>query len=141
MYFSSLFFFLLFIFESDSAARCTFGSIERINFVTSERDQGPTVTCTGMASFKPNRSLLNPKFEGYRLDPIAQEHVVTRHPLQFKLSQATVSARSPLSVQEVQSRITHNHLAVAPGGHPRAMYVDAELKVIVVDVHLVSFLP
>jgi hypothetical protein len=98
-----------------------------------------------MPSFTPNRSLLNPKFEGYRLDPIIQEDVVTRHDLQFKLSQARVSGRSPLSMQEVQSRITHNHLAISPNslntdgnGHGRALYVDAELKVIVVDVDLVS---
>jgi hypothetical protein len=95
-----------------------------------------------MPSFTPNRSLLNPKFEGYRLDPIVQEGSVTRHDLQFKLSQATVSARSPLSMQEVQSRITHNHLAVAPcldgNANRRALYVDAELRVIVVDVDSVS---
>ena len=100
-----------------------------------------------MPSFTPDRSLLDPKFEGYRLEPIPQEDVVTRYDLQFKLTQATVSpaasARSSLSMQEVQSRITHNHLAVSPapttqGG--RALYVDAELSVVVVDVDLVSFL-
>jgi hypothetical protein len=98
-----------------------------------------------MPSFTPNRSLLNTKFEGYRLEPIAQEDVVTRHDLQFKISQATVStgrsARSPLSMQEVQSRITHNHLVVSSaltGQGGRALYVDAELRVVVMDVDLVS---
>jgi len=99
-----------------------------------------------MPSFTPDRSLLNPKFEGYRLDPIAQEDVVARYVLQFNLSQATVSTsavgRSPLSMQEVHSRITHNHLAVSPNSTPqcgRALYVDAELRVVVIDVDLVRF--
>ncbi|KAG6830130.1 hypothetical protein H0H87_009028 [Tephrocybe sp. NHM501043] len=64
-----------------------------------------------MDTFQPNRALLNPKFEGYKLDPVSQEEIVVRFPLQFKPTQATVSGKSPLSFQEVQSRITHNHLA------------------------------
>jgi hypothetical protein len=93
-----------------------------------------------MPAFTPDRSLLNPKFEGYRLNPVSQEDAVTRHELDFKLTQATVSAgRSPLSMQEVQSRITHNHLAVATESG-RALYIDSELRVIVVDIDSVSLL-
>lgn len=91
-----------------------------------------------MPIFTPTRSLLNPKFEGYRLDAEAQEDVVTRHELEFKLTQATVSSgRSPLSMQEVQSRITHNHLALL-SEKGRALYVDAEFRVVVLDIDKVS---
>lgn len=93
---------------------------------------------TVMPILSPNRSLLNPKFEGYRLDPVAQADVVTRYELPYKLTQATVSAsRSPISMQEVQSRITHNHLAISRH-HRRALYIDSELRVVVVDVDQVS---
>lgn len=91
-----------------------------------------------MPAFTPNRSLLNPKFEGYRLNPVSQEDVVTRNDLEFKLTQATMStSRSPLSMQEVQSRITHNHLAIATEGG-RALYIDSEFRVIVVNIDPVS---
>ncbi|KAG6918765.1 hypothetical protein DXG01_011956 [Tephrocybe rancida] len=86
-----------------------------------------------MDAFKQNRTLLNPKFEGYKLDPISQEDIVARFPLQFKPTQATVSGKSPLSFQEVQSRITHNHLATcADAGY--AVYVDSAFNVILVDI-------
>ncbi|PSR74811.1 hypothetical protein PHLCEN_2v9525 [Hermanssonia centrifuga] len=83
------------------------------------------------ATFEPNRSLLNPKFEGYKLDALNQEDIITRYSLPHKLKQTTASGKSPFSFQEVQSRIRHNHLTFAPNG--RAVYVDAELRVIAVD--------
>jgi hypothetical protein len=89
-----------------------------------------------MDPFIPNRSLLNPKFEGYRLDPVSQEASVAHYDLVYQPTQATVSGRSPLSFQEVQSRITHNHVAVAPEGG-RALYVDAEFRVVLITVDLV----
>ncbi|KAJ7109713.1 hypothetical protein C8R43DRAFT_1161200 [Mycena crocata] len=79
--------------------------------------------------FTTKRALLNPKFEGYKLDLIAQDDSVARHQLQYTLTQATVSTNSLLSFHEVQSRITHNHLAVAPHGSG-AVYVDAQYRVI-----------
>lgn len=85
-----------------------------------------------MTSFVPRRELLNPKFEGYRLDPVAQDEIVTRVDLVHKASQSTVSPKSPLSFQEVQSRITHNHLFVSDSG--RAIYVDVDFNVVSVDV-------
>lgn len=92
-----------------------------------------------MPLFSPNRSLLNPKFEGYKLDPISQEDAVIRHELPYKISQSTVSVdRSPMSMQEVQSRITHNHLAMA-SQERRALYIDAELRVILIDIDEVSY--
>ncbi|KAF7978515.1 hypothetical protein HWV62_45683 [Athelia sp. TMB] len=94
-----------------------------------------------MPLFSPNRSLLNPKFEGYKLDPLSQEDVVLRHELPFKITQSTVSARrSPISMQEVQSRITHNHLTIAGQGN-RALYIDAEFRVVLIDIDEMTFLP
>lgn len=84
-----------------------------------------------MADFSPNRELINPKFEGYKLQVISP--VVARHGLPYKPTQATASGRSPLSLQEVQSRITHNHLVLSPASG-RVLYVDARRRVVVVDV-------
>lgn len=92
-----------------------------------------------MNTFEPTRTLLNPKFEGYKLDPVSQDEIVTRFPLHFKPTQATVSGNSPLSFQEVQSRITHNHLAVCTEAS-RAMYVDSAHRVILIDIDAVSSL-
>ena len=86
---------------------------------------------TAMADFKPDRSLLNPKFEGYKLQVISPD--VARYDLPYKPTQVTTSGRSPLSLQEVHSRITHNHLTLSLNC-ARALYVDAEHRVVVVDV-------
>ncbi|KAF8073783.1 hypothetical protein FPV67DRAFT_1560129 [Lyophyllum atratum] len=43
-------------------------------------------------------------------------------PLQFKPTQATISGKTTFSFQEVQSRITHNHLAICSGTN-RALYL------------------
>jgi hypothetical protein len=93
-----------------------------------------------METFRPNRSLLNPKFEGYKLLPIQQENVVIRHDLVYKPTQSTISTKSPLSFHEVRSRITHNHLCISSEGR-RALYVDADYNVVLVDVDLVSSSP
>jgi len=85
-----------------------------------------------MSSFTPNRALLNPKFEGYKLEVISQEDSVTRFGLQYRASQVANSGRSPLSFKEVQSRITHNHLAIAYESN-RCLYIDSEHRVVLVD--------
>ena len=90
-----------------------------------------------MSSFTPNRALLNPKFEGYKLSPLSQEEAVSHFPLEHKPSQTNVSGRSHVSFQEVQSRILHNHLAVG-SQDGRAVYVDGELRVVCVDIDRVS---
>jgi hypothetical protein len=92
-----------------------------------------------MDPFIPNHSFLNPKFEGYKFDPVSQEDSVICYDLEHRPTQIAISGigESPLSFHEVQSRITHNHLAVTPQGG-RAVYIDAEYKVIIVDVDLVS---
>ena len=87
--------------------------------------------------FNANRTLLNPKFDGYKLDPIDHDEVMSSYPLTHKLSQIAPSAKSPLNFSEVQSRIRHNHLAIGPNG--RAVYVDAELRVIGVDLEDVCY--
>lgn len=93
-----------------------------------------------MPTFIPDRSKLNAKFEGYKLDPIAQDDAVSRYDLPQKIRQSTVSAgRSPLSMPEVQSRITHNHLAVSPEGE-HALYVDADSRVILIKMDEVRLL-
>ena len=90
--------------------------------------------------FKLNRSLLNPKFEGYKFSPLPQDALTRRYRLQHKPSQTNPSASrstQPMSFQEVQSRITHNHLTVRPGS-ALGVYVDAEHRVIGVTIEPVS---
>lgn len=88
-------------------------------------------------AFNAKRNLLNPKFEGYKLDLISQEDSVVRYDLKYLPTQATVSGQSPLAFQEVQSRITHNHIAAANEGG-RAVYVDAEFNVVLIELNKVS---
>ncbi|KAF7299029.1 CS domain-containing protein [Mycena indigotica] len=76
--------------------------------------------------FPTNKTLLNPHFEGYKLD-IADGHTIERHGLQYPVTQSRAS--SFLSFEEVQSRITHNHLAAIAD---RLVYVDAYFRVILV---------
>ena len=65
-------------------------------------------------TFNVKRSLLNPKFDGYKLSSISDRDCVSTISLPAQgLSQSTVSAKSHLYFQEVQSRVRHNHLAVA----------------------------
>jgi hypothetical protein len=92
-----------------------------------------------MPKLEPVRALLNPKFEGYRLDPVPEADAVARFPLPRTATQATVSGRALLSFEEVQSRVRHNHLAVGSGGPGgRALYVDAEMGVVLVTLDPVS---
>ena len=90
-----------------------------------------------MPDFTPDRALLNPRFDGYKFSPLEYEDVASRYPLEHKLTQTNVSGRAPLSFQEVQSRVTHNHLAVCSQTR-RAAYVDAELRVVGFDLDEVS---
>ena len=90
--------------------------------------------------FKPNRSLLNPKFEGYKFYPLPQDDLTHRYVLQYKPTQTNASAShstQPMTFQEVQSRITHNHLTVKSGSAV-GVYVDADYRVIGVTADPVS---
>jgi hypothetical protein len=92
-----------------------------------------------MFTLHPNRSLLNPKFDGYKLDPISSEGTVARHALKHTATQASVSGRHHLSLQETESRIRHNHLTVSPNGE-QAVYIDKDLSVISVRLDHVRVL-
>ncbi|KAF9497678.1 hypothetical protein BDN71DRAFT_1467056 [Pleurotus eryngii] len=87
-----------------------------------------------------NRALINSKFEGYRLSLIAQDDYVSRFGLQYPATQATVSGKAPLTFQEVQSRISHNHITLPRDGS-RALYVDASRRVISVSLNEDSLAP
>jgi hypothetical protein len=84
-------------------------------------------------AFKANKSLINPNFEGYKLSLIPQEEAVLHYALPANATQATTSGKIPLSFQEMQSRITHNHLSVDSETN-QAMYVDKDYR-----VHLIHF--
>ncbi|KAJ4482156.1 hypothetical protein J3R30DRAFT_3286626 [Lentinula aciculospora] len=86
-----------------------------------------------MSTFTVNRKLLNPKFEGYKFDFVDQDQVVSRYPLQHPVTQATTSTQTWLSLHEVQSRITHNHLTLS-SERTSAVYVDEEYNVVLIDV-------
>lgn len=83
--------------------------------------------------FNLNRALLNPKFEGYKLDTILQEDAVRRYKLLRRPTQATASTRSPLAFEEMRSRITHNHLAVESSSG-LAVYVDDQHAVCLINI-------
>lgn len=89
-----------------------------------------------MPTFEPEKSLLNAKFEGYKLDAIDQDAVLSRFRLEHPLTQTSAAGRLPLTFHEVQSRIRHNHLTVSPDGS--AVYIDEELRVIRIIVNDVS---
>ena len=90
-----------------------------------------TDSCSIMVNeFSTNKALLNPKFEGYKLELIPQENAVFRFKLDNKSTQATASGKAPLSFQEMQSRITHNHLCVSDSG--LAIYIDENYNVCLV---------
>ena len=94
-----------------------------------------------MTTFARNRDLLNPKFESYKLAPLTQEEHVARHQLVHRPTQTNVSGRNrtPLSFEEVQSRIRHNHLSVALDGIS-AFYVDENFSIIRVTLTQVRFI-
>jgi len=63
-------------------------------------------------SFNVKRSLLNPKFDGYKLCSLSDGDCVQTVALPSQgLSQSTVSPNSYLYFPEVLTRVRHNHLA------------------------------
>lgn len=81
--------------------------------------------------------MLNPRFEGYKLSPIPHEQAVSHYSIEYTPSQLNVSGRSLVSFQEVQSRISHNHLALCKQDGS-AVYIDGELRVVSVKLSEVS---
>ncbi|KAF9483370.1 hypothetical protein BDN70DRAFT_990400 [Pholiota conissans] len=86
-----------------------------------------------MELFYPQKHLLNPKFEGYKLEAIPQDQAVSRYKLSRKPTQATSSGTTPLSFHEMRSRISHNHLTV-DSETGNAVYVDEEYNVCLVGI-------
>lgn len=91
--------------------------------------------------FPVDRSLLNPKFDGYRLKGSVEQYTQSLHALPAPgATQSTISSRAtkaPLSFEEVQSRIKHNHLAISyiPG---EFAYVDAGRKLVIISINQAS---
>lgn len=91
--------------------------------------------------FPVDRSLLNPKFDGYKLKVAANPSAQLSYGLPAPgATQSTISSRAtkaPLSFEEVQSRIKHNHLAVShiPG---EFAYVDAGQNLVIMRIEPVS---
>jgi len=79
------------------------------------------------SEFVPDKTLLNPKFEGYRLDPLESDAHVSSYPLPGDgATQSTISSRqydAQPSFKEVRNRIRHNHLYPAAVGN-QAGYID-----------------
>jgi len=63
---------------------------------------------------------------------MSAEDAVSHYPLPYQPTQATATGKTPLSFQEMQSRITHNHLAIEPETN-KAIYVDQQLRVVLVE--------
>ena len=89
-------------------------------------------------TFKPERGLLNPKFEGYKLEIADQDDLVTRFNLDHCVKQSILPNNSLLSFAEVQSRVTHNHLFPSPGDRPCAVYIDADYNIVSITLIDVS---
>jgi hypothetical protein len=80
--------------------------------------------------FQPERSLLYPQFETYRLRSLDAEDDISSYRLPGAgATQSRVGYNQHhLSFKEVRDRIGWDHLAVGTGG--RGMYIDLEWKVI-----------
>ncbi|WWD17454.1 hypothetical protein CI109_101895 [Kwoniella shandongensis] len=80
--------------------------------------------------FPPDRSLLLPQFETYRLHSLDPDQDVTFHPLPGPgATQSRVGwGQQHLSFKEVRARIGWDHLAVGEGG--RGVYVDKDWTVV-----------
>ncbi|KAB5593070.1 NudC domain containing protein [Ceratobasidium theobromae] len=82
--------------------------------------------------FFANSTLLNPKFNGYKLKILEQENCVSNFPLPPpSATQSTVSARRIIPFTEVSARIKHNHLYIGPDG---PVYVDQSGKVVLIKL-------
>lgn len=80
--------------------------------------------------FQPDRSLLYPQFETYRLRSLdVDEDTASYRLLGNGATQSSVGYNNHhLSFKEVRGRIGWDHLAVGSGG--RAVYIDVDWKVI-----------
>ncbi|PFH53984.1 hypothetical protein AMATHDRAFT_136525 [Amanita thiersii Skay4041] len=86
-----------------------------------------------MEALPVRRSLINSKFEGYKLQVLPQDDAVARCSLLYKPTQVATSGRVPLTFHEVQSRISHNHLTIS-NLSGQAVYLDDQHRVILVNL-------
>ncbi|KAG8904791.1 hypothetical protein FRB99_001180 [Tulasnella sp. 403] len=85
--------------------------------------------------FPVDRSLLNPKFDGYKLHNLDDSLTLQQHPLPGQgATQSTITTRATtitLSFEEFQSRVKHNHLS--PGlNEGELAYIDAGRNLVLV---------
>ncbi|RHZ78808.1 hypothetical protein Glove_156g46 [Diversispora epigaea] len=89
---------------------------------------------------KPNRSLLNPKFEGYKLKLFDENSRLRRFPLPSPgISLPKIPPNSKLSYKEIQSRIYFNHLFLGYESHIKnrtCFYFDQECSISMVEYDL-----
>ncbi|CAG8528924.1 6258_t:CDS:2 [Ambispora leptoticha] len=89
---------------------------------------------------KPNRNLLNPKFEGYRLNIFDDEKHLLRVPLpEPGINIPKVPVNANLSYNEMHSLVHYNHLfAGFTADIGNALYFDSELQIILVEYDLIK---
>ncbi|GAA5928800.1 hypothetical protein JCM1841_003574 [Sporobolomyces salmonicolor] len=90
-------------------------------------------------SFTPVRSLLNPKFESYKLASPSRPDAVVSHPLPTPFGTKPLSEHARLSFHEVQDRAKHNHLST--GRSAELVWVDAEGVVMAVQLDKTTAVP
>ncbi|QRW06576.1 CS domain-containing protein [Ceratobasidium sp. AG-Ba] len=89
------------------------------------------------ATFSANTSLLNPKFDGYKLKILEQSDCVRTFALPAPgVTQSTVSGRRIVPFTEVSARIKHNHLkaGISDDEFSYVAYVDQDGGVMMVMI-------
>lgn len=96
-----------------------------------------TTTTTTKLRFKSDRTFINSKFDGYKLQVFPDETNVHRFALPNPLSLPKVAMNSKISYRELQARVKFNHLCVS---HRKglAFYVDNTYSVIAVEYDVAS---
>ncbi|CAG8565862.1 5498_t:CDS:2 [Paraglomus brasilianum] len=91
---------------------------------------------------RPNRDLLNPTFEGYKLKLLNEDECIIRTDLPAPgISIQMVPSGTQLSYKEVQSRVLYNHLFSGYNldeGKGAAFYFDSDLRLVLVEYNSVK---
>lgn len=82
--------------------------------------------------FTPDRTLLNPKFESYKLQPSAPSATSLYALPSPGLHLRPLPDHARLSYAEVQERVRHNHLSAGTAGE--VVYVNGELQVVAIEL-------
>lgn len=103
-----------------------------------------TTTTPYIVPIKPTRNLLNPKFEGYKLELFDEQVGLISVPLpQPSIAVPKVPLHEKLSYKEIRSRVHYNHLFAGYDtceGHGIAYYFDSDFRIVLVEYDLVSLL-